>query len=73
MNRLVPMNTLSSKLLRILICVDALLIAGVEIFCVHLYNLSIRAAVISGLISFAAIVILMVCCLRWIYAKEQSP
>ena len=67
------MNAVPSKLLRILIFVDALLIACVEIFCVRLYNLSIRSAVISGLISFAAIVILMVCCLRWIYAKEQSP
>ena len=67
------MNAMPSKLLRILICVDAVFIAGVEIFCVRLYNLSIRSAVISGLISFAAIVTLMVCCLRWIYAKEQSP
>ncbi len=68
------MNTISSKLLRILICIDALIIAGVEILCVRLYDLTIRTAVISGAISFVVMVTLMVCCLRWSYAKQQrSP
>jgi len=67
------MSNISSKLLLVLICVDALVIAGVEILCVRLYNLPIHTAVISGVVSFVAIVILMVCCLRWIYAKQQRP
>ena len=67
------MNNISSKLLLVLICIDALVIAGVEILCVRLYNLPIHTAVISGVISLVAIVILMVCCLRWVYAKQRSP
>ncbi len=65
------MSNISSKLLLALICIDALVIACVEILCVRVYNLPIHTAVISGVISLAAIVILMVCCLRWIYAKEE--
>ena len=67
------MNTIPSQLLRILICIDALLIAGVEIVCVRVYDLSIRTAVISGITSLTIIVTLMVCCLCWIYAKQKAP
>ena len=66
------MNTISSKLLRILICIDALVIAGVEILCIRLYNFPVRAAVISGVISFVAMATLIVACIRWITPKSND-
>ena len=57
---------------RILICIDVLVIAGVEILCVRLYNLSIGAAVISGVISFVAMATLIVACIRWITPKSND-
>ena len=66
------MNAMPSKLLPILICIDALVIAGVEIVCIRLYNLSIRAAVISGVISFVAMATLIVACIRWITPKSND-
>ena len=66
------MSNISSKLLLVLTCIDAFVVTGVEVLCISLYNLPIHTAVISGIISFAAIVILTACCLRWIHAKEQQ-